>query len=211
MLPRAGSHGLFPTYRSRRLINFSSHTDPENMILLCKECHKRFDSNSQPPSWILVPCELWYFLSYEKRRGWNDGSFPSAEGDQSSLNQYRFYTAVDTKGHPTLRAGAKRNGGVVIWRGNPIAMILKAAAGVNRIPAAGAEIPREVRDMLHELHSLYIARPTIWTHNQATRNVICSPTRRQWVTRFVCSPIFLARYLLLDTFTNADHLLVLFK
>ena len=74
-----------------------------------------------------------------------------------------------------------------MWRGNPIAMILKAAAGMNRIPEAGTGIPRDVRDMLNELLSLYIERPTTWTHNQATRNVIRSPTRRQWVARVVCS------------------------
>ena len=184
MLSRAGSRDLFQTYRFRRLINFSRDTDPANRIRLCYDCHQRFDSNSQPPSWILVPCELGYFLSHEKRRGWNDGSFPNAEGD---LNRYRFYTTINTEGHPTLRAGAERNGGVVMWRGNPIAMILKAAAGMNRIPEAGTGIPRDVRDMLNELLSLYIERPTIWTHNQATRNVIRSPTRRQWVARVVCS------------------------
>ena len=187
MLSRAGSRELFQTYRFRRLINFPSHTDPANMILLCFECHQRFDSNSQPPSWILVPCELGYFLSHEKRRGWNDGSFPSAEGDQLLLNRYRFYSTVNTEGHPTLRAGAERNGGVVIWCGNPIAMILKAAAGMNRIPEAGTGIPPDVRDMLNELLSLYIARPTVWTHNQATRNVIRWPTWLQWVARVVCS------------------------
>ena len=160
VIPEAGSSALLPLYNSKRLIDFTDHNVIENKILLCKKCHRLFDSNSQQPSWILVPCDLRYFLGHELEIGYEDGSFPSYEDNQ--LHRYKFYHFVSTQDHPTLRRGSGRPGGEPVWQGSPVAMILKAFAGMTRIPEDSAGFPTDVRDMLYELQKRYSDRPRTW-------------------------------------------------
>ena len=163
VIPEAGSDVLLPLYYSQHLISFTNHNVMDNKILLCKECHEPFDSNSQQASWILVPSDLRYFLRCEQRRGWENGYVPSKEEYWlRGGSKYKFYPFISTRGHPTLQRGARRNGGEVVWRGEPVAMILKAFAGMTRSPVVGAGLPADVRDMLFELQKLYTARPTAW-------------------------------------------------
>ena len=163
VIPEAGSSALLPLYNSKRLIDFTDHNAIENKILLCKKCHRLFDSNSQQPSWILVPSNLRYFLRHEEEIGKEDGSVPSHEDYQScGGSRYKFYHFVTTQDRPTLRRGSERIGGEVVWRGSPVAMILKAFAGMTRIPEDGTGLPSDVRDMLYELQRLYSDRPITW-------------------------------------------------
>lgn len=199
VLPAAGSKTLLPLFNEKRLINFTEHRDTENKILLCKKCHSHFRSNSQQPLWILVPCDLQYFLRYEQKRSWIQGDVPSDEDYQARAgSRYKFYSFVSTEGHPTLHRGAMQNGGEVVWRGEPVAMILKAFTGMSRIPEEGAGLPPGVLDTLNELLWLYRSRPKTWPRKsiliEKTANVV---VKRE--VKPVCSLRTLSRSPTLDT------------
>lgn len=53
-------------YATARLLGFNSLEHIDNRVLLCSNCHRKFDSNRTPPGWVLLPSDLDYFINWEE-------------------------------------------------------------------------------------------------------------------------------------------------
>ena len=186
IMPAVGSKYLLQWYYSKRLIKFTDHRVLENKILLCQECHMWFDSNPQQPPGILIPCDLQYFLTYERERGAKEGHSPRPGEYLLREGRYKLYPIVSTAGHDATEAATQWRRDKVIWGGEPVAMILRAFTEVAKIPEDNLGLPRDVRDTLNELALLYRTRPTTWPRKSSqTKQVALGTTQR--ATKTVCT------------------------